>query len=972
MTETSRYETLNTGFDEQLAKTARFVPAAFHVHSPDSHDWGKRGTIAEGDPSKLDEDSGLDAYLDALVAAKLRLVCVTDHMKAGYAAALSERAMGRDDITVLPGMEVSCLIPPGHAERVHLLVAFPEGTPADVIERIFATQRKLEGAGKRTGVEVANVDSLSEWRKLVHDQGGMFFLAHVDQHPRGHRAYVRSVRDETLEMFIGHAEDEAATRKISHEYAEHLVDIDPDAIEVIKSEDREHYFGFKTKDGRIHGFACLARADHHDLASFADQDAITYVKLSTVDFECLQRALRFHQTRIRFSDDLPETPTPRIIGLRLTSALGLFDDATVAFNENLNVLIGPRGSGKSTIVEALRYVLGQRPRLQEEGEAGGEEGSFAGLAIATQDANLRDSEIELIYEIGAERHLLTATFDAEQDVTTRAFLPDGSDRHVEPDALPSIYPARIFSWSELETLGRNPRLQRLVVDRLTNDLAVLDEQVSAVRRALVENRERAASLRRKLDELIEAEGGALRRYTEFEVNYKRLNTPEVAALFGELDALRERLGVLEDLGSELTDLADTLSGLAPDQPAEALTGLLAEASAELRTYWEGEVAPKLKLDSLAGAIRAAADAALAEVAERRKVLAEQLAAQRAIEEVKEAAVREKTDADPESHVHTDQRESARVRFERADRLRRSYLETFDQLADVLSERVGLLAQLGAVTGKIADAREATAAKLGDRLAEIERPGEPKITIAVEPAADREGLTKYLDSKLLNLKRGGHYHERGLAPRLARLDPPAIAKAVVEKDSAALVGQGRLEQDEAERLIGAFDLLERDDAAQVTRVGEELIELLSLQEVSVHDLVKILSDGTSVDRLSPGGRSSAMLPLIALSDSAPLIIDQPEDNLDNRMVGQTLSSILAELKERRQIIVTTHNPNIVVGGDAEQVVVLDAPTADAAKVELTGSIDDDDVIDAVIRIMEGGKEAFEARERRYESHLRPDG
>jgi hypothetical protein len=557
-------------------------------------------------------------------------------------------------------------------------------------------------------------------------------------------------------------------------------------------------------------------------------------------------------------------------------------------------------------------------------------------------------------------------------VTTRAFLRDGSDRHVEPDALPSVYPARIFSWSELETLGRNPRLQRLVVDRLTDDLAIFEEQVSAARRTLVENRERAASLRRKLDELFEAEDGALRRYTEFEVNYKRLNTPEVAALFGELDALRERIGILEKLDFELGDLADTLAGLAPDQPAKALAGLLAEASAELRTYWEGEVAPKLRVDSLAGAIGTAADAAMAEVAERRKVVAEQLEAQRAIEEVKEAAVREKTDADPESHVQTDQRESARVRFERADDLRRLYLESFDQLAEVLSERVGLLDQLEAATGRVANARKATAATLGDRLAEIERPGEPKITIAVEPAADRESLTQYLGSKLLNLKRGGHYRERGLATRLARLDPPVIAKAVVEEDSAALVGQDRLEREEAERFIGAFDLLERDDPAQVTRVGEELLELLALQEVPVHDLVTILSDGTSVDRLSPGGRSSAMLPLIALSDSAPLIIDQPEDNLDNRMVGQTLSSILAELKERRQIIVTTHNPNIVVGGDAEQVVVLDAPTADAAKVDLTGSIDDDDVIDAVIRIMEGGEEAFKARERRYESHLRPDG
>jgi hypothetical protein len=61
---------------------------------------------------------------------------------------------------------------------------------------------------------------------------------------------------------------------------------------------------------------------------------------------------------------------------------------------------------------------------------------------------------------------------------------------------------------------------------------------------------------------------------------------------------------------------------------------------------------------------------------------------------------------------------------------------------------------------------------------------------------------------------------------------------------------------------------------------------------------------------------------------------------------------------------------VVGGDAEQVVVLKAPSARAAEVAVTGSIDDDAIIDSVIKIMEGGEEAFKERERRYEEHLAP--
>jgi hypothetical protein len=82
----------------------------------------------------------------------------------------------------------------------------------------------------------------------------------------------------------------------------------------------------------------------------------------------------------------------------------------------------------------------------------------------------------------------------------------------------------------------------------------------------------------------------------------------------------------------------------------------------------------------------------------------------------------------------------------------------------------------------------------------------------------------------------------------------------------------------------------------------------------------------------------MLPLIAFAEKAPLVIDQPEDDLDNRLVGGVLTRILAELKEQRQIIVCTHNPNILVGGDAEQVIVLEAESDKKATVAGQGSID----------------------------------
>ena len=104
----------------------------------------------------------------------------------------------------------------------------------------------------------------------------------------------------------------------------------------------------------------------------------------------------------------------------------------------------------------------------------------------------------------------------------------------------------------------------------------------------------------------------------------------------------------------------------------------------------------------------------------------------------------------------------------------------------------------------------------------------------------------------------------------------------------------------------------------------------------------------------------MLPIVALTSTAPLIIDQPEDNLDNRLVSRSLFRILARLKESRQIIVATHNPNILVSGDAEQVLVL----SPSGKLEESGSIDKAEIVKHVISLMEGGAEAFRKRQTRY--------
>jgi ABC-type cobalamin/Fe3+-siderophores transport system ATPase subunit len=118
------------------------------------------------------------------------------------------------------------------------------------------------------------------------------------------------------------------------------------------------------------------------------------------------------------------------------------------------------------------------------------------------------------------------------------------------------------------------------------------------------------------------------------------------------------------------------------------------------------------------------------------------------------------------------------------------------------------------------------------------------------------------------------------------------------------------------------------------------------------------------KLSLGQQQSVLLALmLSSSTDRPLIIDQPEDNLDGEFIYKTLVPVLRRAKERRQVIIVTHNPNVAVLGDAELIVVLRA-ISDRGGVVARGSIDEPVTRDATCAILEGAREAFLRRAKIY--------
>ncbi|NQU20409.1 MAG: hypothetical protein HQ567_03935, partial [Candidatus Nealsonbacteria bacterium] len=142
-------------------------------------------------------------------------------------------------------------------------------------------------------------------------------------------------------------------------------------------------------------------------------------------------------------------------------------------------------------------------------------------------------------------------------------------------------------------------------------------------------------------------------------------------------------------------------------------------------------------------------------------------------------------------------------------------------------------------------------------------------------------------------------------------------------------------------------------------------LFDLQTVELMDRPQIeLLDGRTYKEsmsLSTGQKCTAILPILLMDSQNPLLVDQPEDNLDNGFIYGTIVDNVCRIKAQRQLIFVTHNPNIPVLGDAERVFVLKSDGRCGQKIK-EGSVDR--CKDQIVALLEGGEEAFKQRKERY--------
>jgi hypothetical protein len=699
------------------------------------------------------------------------------------------------------------------------------------------------------------------------------------------------------------------------------VDGTPDGIRQILENKVGEYF-------RNRPVAIINACDVNSPEDLKKDGASSLIKMSTVSVEALRQAFLDPESRIRLNSDPP--PEPHAEFLAMTWEGGFLAETAVHFNESLNVLVGGRGTGKSTMVESMRYALGLDPMGEEARKA--HEGVVRNVLRSGTKISL------LVRSHKPSRRL----YVIERSVPNPPIVKDeaGEVLTLSPrDVMPGV---EVFGQHEISELTKSREKLTLLLERFVDRDLSLSGRKGKLKLELERSRSRIVDVRREmkvLDERLAALPNLEETQKRFQEAGLEERLKEKSLLIREERVFASFAERLEPVGALHNELMETLPLDAAFASPKALEGLPnAAILVEIESVM-GKLSAKLKAvaDQLAKALTEA-DSSVAGVRARWDVK------RKVIEDTYEKLLRElqKSKIDGAEFIRLrKQIEELRPLRDKKESLKRD-------LGAHESQRRKLLAEWEDI--KASEYREIQSA-----ARKVSRKLKNRVQVEVTMAGNREPLTKLLAEVGGNLKAA-----------LERLQSMGQLSLL---DFAQRCREGK------EALMQRYSL----PAGSAERIAQSEIDLfMRIEELDLPATTKIelntAQEGESptwqtLEDLSTGQKATAVLLLLLLESEAPLIVDQPEDDLDNRFITEGVVPIMRQEKRHRQFLFSTHNANIPVLGDAELILGLAASGEGReghAKIapEHMGSIDSRPVRELVEEILEGGKDAFEMRRSKY--------
>ena len=852
-----------------------------------------------------DTESHANAIVEKAVELGVSVLAVTDHNGVSDVSAFRSAAEGRE-VTIFPGFELSS------SEGVHVLCIYPQDTDGRELERFLG-----EFGIRQTSPSSAPSDhTVVQLLTKVQTQEGISVVAHVTT-DKGlfkvlhGQARIKAWRSEEL---------------LAIQIPGPVKDLPQDIRQIVENKNGDYR---RTSAADNLGVAVINAKDIVKPEDLEIPSATCWIKMSDVSIEGLRQAFLDPGSRIRLASDPPLEEHAELMSLSWEG--GFLDGTAFRFNPNLNVLIGGRGAGKSTIVESLRYVLGLEPVGEEARKARDgivrhvlRSGTKISLLIRSRGPTEREYRIE--------RTVPNPPVVREERGEVSGLLPE--------EILPRV---EVYGQHEISELTRSREKLTRLLHRFVKQDADLGRRKADLRRSLEKTRRSILDVRadlRQIDERLAALPGV-------EETLKRFRDAGLEDRLREQSLLVREERVLNSIPERLEPFRECLNLLRQELPIDRLF-LSQKSLTDL---------PGKEILAGANAILESLNADLEKVVQQLETALQQ--AENGLTGVRSRWNQRKSEVQDSYQKILRELQKSAVDAEEFIRLRRKIEELRP-----LRERRPLLERLekehtsrrSALLAEWEDVK-AEEFRLLDRAAKtVSKKLRNHVGATVTAAGNREPLFDVLKAKI-----GGRLSEAiDKLKQAPDLSLPEFVRCC-RTGAKAIHETYAVPMSQAERLAGT--------SPEVFMHIEEL-ELPATTAIRLNTApAGDPQQWQALEELSTGQKATAVLLLLLLESDAPLIVDQPEDDLDNRFITESIVPRMREEKRRRQFIFSTHNANVPVLGDAEMILGLTAAggaeggTARIAP-EHIGSIDAPPVRELIEEVLEGGKEAFERRRRKY--------
>lgn len=843
------------------------------------------------------------------IEERLDVIAITDHNEITNV----ESAVGaaEQSILVIPGVELST--PQGH-----LLCYLP------TIESLRSFHGHLRLADRGTPNSRCQTSMLA-CLELLADFEGIGVLAHVDgdggfekKNPGNSPHKLDVLCHKSLLGIELHDINSASIYS----------DSDPNSCGVSVARERIR----RLRLGSRQFLASCRNSDAHTLNRIGrdprGEDNVTRIKMDTPTFTAFKVALQESDSRVRLEDQIPKT-VPHVTGIHFDG--GFIDNQTIHFSPNLNCIIGGRGTGKSTTFEAVRCLDGRK-----------------------HDSDVVDSEVwpSLISYVWHDR--------AGQLHEVKREIYGTLENVNDPFSGPSSFRIESYGQGETARISResqtDPTALLSYLDRFVDIAEPSNDEAEACVQ-LMELEKQISHAITNVDRIPEVKRALAHTRQQLKA-LEQANAVEIIDLQRKIATERKSR---DDVCEKVNALASHLDSIYPQHIFDALKAVSAASLAFGHGDYKNILQDAQQFEDSIQEVQSQLKEKFKEFKHKVNVNVvswntKSLVAQQRVDDKRRELTEQKIPLDM-----TFIRKLAEDEAKYVQEITR--LQTQQQeLKGLIRQHKELSRRRWAARAKVANIRQAFARQatstLESSLSDL------RVSLKFSASTHSPDAEQLIATAME--WRTSQVPKASLL--VAQLTMEGLLKAVDNKDIATICN--------VKNTGGVTAFTKAEASAIVAHLSDASIRY-KLESFEVYDIPRLtvtkeqrLASGDirpvqrDFSKLSLGQQQSVLLALVLSSNNdAPLIIDQPEDNLDGEFIYKSLVPVLRRAKERRQIIVITHNANIAVLGDAEQVVVLRS-TAEHGMISSRGSIDDLKTRDEACNILEGAREAFEHRARIY--------